>query len=63
MSTLVYVEHHEGEPVKGSLGVLGKASQLGDDVAAVLLGAGVEGMAEEVGRHGASRGRGTRVTG
>jgi len=56
MSTLVYVEHHEGEPVKGSLGVLGKVAQLGDDVAAaVLLGAGVEGMAEEVGRHGASR--------
>ena len=55
MSTLVYVEHHEGEPVKGSLGVLGKAAQLGDDVAAVLLGADVEGMAEAVGRHGASR--------
>jgi electron transfer flavoprotein alpha subunit len=55
MPTLVYVEHHEGEPVKGSLGVLGKAAQFGDDVAAVLLGAGVEGMAEAVGRHGASR--------
>jgi electron transfer flavoprotein alpha subunit len=55
MPTLVYVEHHEGEPVKGSLGVLGKAAQLGDDVAAVLLGSGVENMAETVGRHGASR--------
>jgi electron transfer flavoprotein alpha subunit len=55
MSTLVFVEHHEGEPVKGSLGVLGKVAQLGNDVAAVLLGAGVEGMAEAVGRHGASR--------
>jgi electron transfer flavoprotein alpha subunit len=55
MSALVYVEHHEGEPVKGSLGVLGKVAQLGDAVAAVLLGAGVEGMAEAVGRHGASR--------
>jgi electron transfer flavoprotein alpha subunit len=55
MPTLVFVEDHEGEPVKGSLGVLAKAAQLGDDVAAVLLGSGVEGLAEEVGRHGASR--------
>jgi electron transfer flavoprotein alpha subunit len=55
MSTLVFVEHHEGEPVKGSLGVLGKAAQLEDDVSAVLLGSGVEGMAEAVGKHGASR--------
>jgi electron transfer flavoprotein alpha subunit len=55
MSTLVYVEDHEGEPVKGSLGVLGKAAQLGDDVTAVLLGSGVEGLAEAVGKHGASR--------
>jgi electron transfer flavoprotein alpha subunit len=55
MPTLVYVEDHEGEPVKGSLGVLSKATQLGDDVAAVLCGASVEGLAEEVGRHGATR--------
>jgi electron transfer flavoprotein alpha subunit len=55
MSTLVFVEDHEGEPVKGSLGVLAKAAQLGDGVAAVLLGSGVEGLTEEVGRHGASR--------
>jgi electron transfer flavoprotein alpha subunit len=55
MATLVYVEDHEGEPVKGSLGVLAKAAQLGDDVAAVLLGSGVEGLAEAVARHGASR--------
>ena len=55
MATLVYVEHHEGEPVKGSLGVLGKAAQLGDDVAAVLLGSGVEDLADAVARHGAAR--------
>src|SRR4029450_3855976 len=55
MSTLVFVEHHDGEPVKGSLGVLGKAAQLGDDVSAVLLGSGVEGLGEAVGKHGASR--------
>ncbi|MEO8291221.1 MAG: electron transfer flavoprotein subunit alpha/FixB family protein [Gaiellaceae bacterium] len=55
MPSLVYVEHHEGEPVKGSLGVLAKAAQLDGDVAAVLLGSGVEGLAERVGRHGAAR--------
>ena len=55
MATLVYVEHHDGEPVKGSLGVLGKVAQLGDEVSAVLLGSGVEGMAEAVGKHGATR--------
>jgi electron transfer flavoprotein alpha subunit len=55
MATLVYVEDHEGEPVKGSLGVLAKAAQLGDDVTAVLCGSGVAKLAEQVGRHGASR--------
>ena len=55
MPTLVYVEDHEGELVKGSLGVLAKAAKLDDDVVAVLCGAGVEGLAEEVGRHGAGR--------
>jgi electron transfer flavoprotein alpha subunit len=54
MPTLVYVEDHEGEPVKGSLGVLSKAAELGDDVAAVLCGSGVEALAEQVGRHGAA---------
>src|SRR5919109_5663568 len=55
MPTLVYVEDHEGEPVKGALGVLSRAADLGDDVAAVLCGSGVEGLAEQVGRHGAAR--------
>jgi electron transfer flavoprotein alpha subunit len=53
--TLVYVEDHEGEPVKGSLGVLSKVAQLGDDVAAVLCGSGVEALGEQVGKHGATR--------
>jgi electron transfer flavoprotein alpha subunit len=53
--TLVYVEHHEGEPVKGALGVLSKAAQLGDEVAAVLCGSGVASLAASVGRFGASR--------
>jgi electron transfer flavoprotein alpha subunit len=55
MPTLVYVEDHEGEPVKGALGVLSKAATLDDDVAAVLCGAGVEQLSEQVGKHGATR--------
>ena len=55
MPTLVYVEDHEGEPVKGSLGVLSKAATLGEDVAAVLCGSGVEQLGEQVGKHGAKR--------
>jgi electron transfer flavoprotein alpha subunit len=55
MATLVYVEDHEGEPVKGSLGVLSKAAELGDDVAAVLCGSGVEGLGRQVGKYGAAR--------
>ena len=54
MKTLVFLEHHEGEIQKGSLGVLGKAVALGGDVAGVLAGAGVGGLAEEAGRHGAA---------
>ena len=55
MPTLVYVEHHEGEPVKSTLGVLSHASELGDEVAAVLSGTGVRGLAEGLGRFGARR--------
>jgi len=55
VATLVYIEDHEGELQKDSLGVLGKAAQLGDDVAAILCGAGVKGLAGELGRYGAKR--------
>jgi electron transfer flavoprotein alpha subunit len=55
MGILVYLEDHEGELVKGSLGVLGKASQLGDDVAAVVCGSGVGDLAAQAGRYGAGR--------
>jgi electron transfer flavoprotein alpha subunit len=55
MGILVYLEDHEGELVKGSLGVLGKASQLGDDVAAVVCGSGVRDLAAQAGRYGAGR--------
>jgi electron transfer flavoprotein alpha subunit len=55
MATLVYLEDHEGELVKGSLGVLGKAAELGGDVAAVVAGSGVGELAAAAGRHGAGR--------
>jgi electron transfer flavoprotein alpha subunit len=53
--TLVYLEDHEGELVPGSLGVLAKAAQLGEDVAAVVCGAGVKELAAQAGRFGAAR--------
>ena len=51
--TLVFLEHHEGSIAKGSLGVLAKAAQIGGDVAAVLIGADVRGLAERAGAFGA----------
>ncbi|HWB55660.1 MAG TPA: electron transfer flavoprotein subunit alpha/FixB family protein [Gaiellaceae bacterium] len=53
--TLVYLEDHEGELVRGSLGVLAKAAQLDGDVAAAVCGAGAAALAAEAGRHGAAR--------
>jgi electron transfer flavoprotein alpha subunit len=55
MATLVYLEDHEGELVKGSLGVLSKAAQLGDDVSAVVVGSGVTELAGDAGRYGATK--------
>ena len=55
MATLVYLEDHEGELVKGSLGVLSKAAQLGDEVSAVVAGSGVKQLAGEAGRYGAAK--------
>ena len=51
MKLLVFAEHHEGEFVKNSLGVLGKAASLGD-ADAVVVGAGAE-LAARLGKHGA----------
>ena len=55
MSTLVFLEHHEGELQKDSLGVLGKAAQLSGDVSALIAGSGVEGLADQAGKYGARR--------
>ena len=54
MSTLVFLEHHGDEVQKGSLAVLSKAASLGGDVAGVVVGSGVEGLAEQAARHGAA---------
>ncbi len=55
MSTLVFVEHHDGEPAKGALGVLANAGSLGGEVGAVVLGDGVRGLAEGLGAYGAAK--------
>jgi electron transfer flavoprotein alpha subunit len=56
MSTLVFLEHHEGELQKGSLGLLSKAATLGDDdLAGVVLGSGVKELGADAGRYGARR--------
>jgi electron transfer flavoprotein alpha subunit len=55
MKFLVFLEHHDGKLQKDSLGVLSKAASLGGEVEAVLLGAGVQDLAAEAGKFGASR--------
>jgi electron transfer flavoprotein alpha subunit len=55
VSTLVFLEHHGEVLQKDSLGVLGKAVQLGGDVAAVIAGSGVEQLAAQAGRFGAAK--------
>ena len=56
MTTLVFLEQHEGELQKGALGVLGRAASLGDDeVAGAIVGAGASALAAEAGRHGAAK--------
>jgi electron transfer flavoprotein alpha subunit len=52
---LVFLEHHDGELQKGSLGVLAKAASLGDDVTGVVLGSGVKELAPQAGKYGAKR--------
>ena len=55
MSTLVFLEHHEGELLKPSLGVLSKAAELDGDVAGVVLGSDVRDLAAGAGAFGASK--------
>jgi electron transfer flavoprotein alpha subunit len=56
MKTVVFLEHHGDELLKGSLGVLSKAAGLGDgDVAGVVIGSGVRGLADQAGKFGAAK--------
>jgi electron transfer flavoprotein alpha subunit len=55
VATLVFLEHHDGEIVKSSLGVLSKAASLGGDVAGVVAGSGVHELAGQAGEYGAAR--------
>jgi electron transfer flavoprotein alpha subunit len=56
MSTLVFLEHHGNELLKGSLGVLSKAASLGDtDVAGIVAGSGVKKLADQGGEFGAAK--------
>ena len=49
----VFAEIHGGEPATSALELLTKARDLGDDVAAVVLGSGAAGAAGPLGEHGA----------
>jgi electron transfer flavoprotein alpha subunit len=53
VSTLVFLEHHDGEIQKGALGVLARALALGGEVAGVVVGHGVADVAVAAGRFGA----------
>src|SRR5215216_3152959 len=55
MATLVFLEHHEGELLKPSLGVLSKAAELDGDVAGAVLGSGVKEVAPGAGAYGAGK--------
>jgi electron transfer flavoprotein alpha subunit len=55
VSTLVFLEHHGDELQKDSLGVLGKAAQLGGEVSALIAGSGIEGLAARAGKYGAAK--------
>ncbi len=54
MTTLVYLESHDGQLTKGGLGVLGKAASLGGEVSGVVLGSGIRDAAATAGSFGAT---------
>jgi electron transfer flavoprotein alpha subunit len=55
MPTLVFLEHHDSELLKPSLGVLSKAATLGEEVTGVVLGSGVKEIASAAGKFGAAK--------
>jgi electron transfer flavoprotein alpha subunit len=54
MTALVFLEHHDADLVKGALGVLARAKTLGLDVAGVVLGHDIGGVAASAGAFGAT---------
>jgi electron transfer flavoprotein alpha subunit len=54
-STLVFVEERDGRLVEGSVGLLGKARDLGLEPVALLCGSEVRALADDLGRFGAVR--------
>ena len=61
MTTLVFLETHDGEPTKGGLGVLSKAAALGGEVAGRARD-GRPDAAAKAGAHGATRSSSSRTT-
>ena len=55
MSTLVFLEHHDGSIQKGPLGVLTKAASLDPDTSGVVIGSGVGSLVEQAGKYGAKK--------
>jgi electron transfer flavoprotein alpha subunit len=55
VSILTFLEYHEGELLKPSLGVLSKAAELDGDVAGVVLGSGTRDLAAKAGAYGAAK--------
>jgi electron transfer flavoprotein alpha subunit len=55
VSTLVFLEHHDGAIQKGALGVLARALALGGEVAGVVVGHGVADVAAGAGAFGAAK--------
>ena len=53
MRTLVFLEHHDGQIQKGSLGVLSKAASLGN-AAGIVVGDRARDATSEAGAHGAA---------
>jgi len=54
VKNLVFLEHHGDTLQKSSLAVLAKATQLGGEVAGVVIGSGVRALAESAGAYGAA---------
>ncbi|MBT3188641.1 MAG: electron transfer flavoprotein subunit alpha, partial [Anaerolineae bacterium] len=53
MKTWVYIDHFKGEALAASWEAIGAAKALGSDVSAVILGAGVEALANTAFEYGA----------